>query len=122
MEYSDFLESRKQRSVCCGAPAIVCGDENEGTNFYVCTDCWKACDIEPDLQIYKGNKMNIEKIKLAMVALEQMPCGGIIGSMGATQTELDQSVEDGIAICEDGVYHNTQQAWLYLNDFLNEIK
>ena len=64
--------------------------------------------------------MNLEKIKEAMHTLEDMPCGGIIGSMGATQSDLDQAVTDGMAMYNDGVYHNTQQTWLYLNQFLKE--
>lgn len=32
-------------SNCCGAPAIVDGDKKEWTHCYVCSDCWKPCDI-----------------------------------------------------------------------------
>ena len=61
----------------------------------------------------------MEKIELAKQCLENMPSGGI-GEMGATQDDLDAAAKKGESIDGDAEYHNAQQAWLYLNDFLNE--
>ena len=65
--------------------------------------------------------MNPEKIRLAMAALVNIPgCG--IGESGPTQKELDAAVEGGMAIDGDATYHNAQQAWLLLRDFVAENK
>jgi hypothetical protein len=37
------------KSNCCGANVTIGGDDEEGTHYYVCTKCFKACDI-------RGNK------------------------------------------------------------------
>jgi hypothetical protein len=66
--------------------------------------------------------MDLEKIKSAMLCLEQMPCSGIIGIEGPTQTDLDNAVRvNGMSMYGDSVFHQTQQTWIYLNDFLNDI-
>jgi len=32
------------RSKCCGKPVTV-SEGDEGTSFYVCSDCGQACDV-----------------------------------------------------------------------------
>lgn len=57
----------------------------------------------------------IQLIRAAIQALESMPCGGV-GQGGATQKELDAMVASNNV--EDGVYFNSQQAFLYLQEAL----
>lgn len=57
----------------------------------------------------------IQLIRAAMQALESMPCGGV-GPSGSTQKELDAMVASNNV--EDGVYFNSQQAFLYLQEAL----
>ena len=33
-------------SNCCKAPVIVDGDDEEGTKYYVCSDCKEPCDAK----------------------------------------------------------------------------
>lgn len=57
----------------------------------------------------------IQLIRAAIQALESMPCG-FVGQGGATQKELDAMVASNDV--EDGVYFNSQQAFLYLQEAL----
>jgi hypothetical protein len=59
----------------------------------------------------------LTKIMEAMGCLEEMPCGGI-GANGAPQAELDLASKDGRCAENDAVYHQSQQAWLHLNEAL----
>jgi len=58
-------------------------------------------------------------ILAAINQLENMPCGGV-GDDGMTQEELDQAVED--RNIEDAVYHNAQQAYLFLREAVGKFK
>ena len=35
------------KSKCCNAPVITTGNDTDGTRYYVCTKCSKACDLKP---------------------------------------------------------------------------
>lgn len=59
-----------------------------------------------------------ELIEAAIYELENMPCGGV-GEGGSTQKELDRDVLCGEI--EDATYHNSQQAWLYLQQALANV-
>lgn len=61
-----------------------------------------------------------ELIEAAMHHLENMPCGGV-GADGATYEELDAAASSGNSIECDAVYHNSQQAWLYLRQALADV-
>lgn len=60
----------------------------------------------------------IQLIRAAIQALESMPCG-FVGQGGATQKELDAMVASNDV--EDGVYFNSQQAFLYLQEALAKL-
>lgn len=49
-------------STCCGAPAIHDAD-NEVSETYLCTDCWKPCDVEPEQIIRCGFDLSKRCIK-----------------------------------------------------------
>lgn len=52
--------------------------------------------------------------------LEQMPMGGI-GTNGATDQELLDAEESGHCYEGDAVYHNSQRAWLLLEQARKEL-
>ena len=38
-------------SECCQAKVKTRGDDEEGTHYYVCTECDKACDVLTELSL-----------------------------------------------------------------------
>lgn len=42
------LNNMEEISNCCHALVEIGGDDTEGTHYYICKRCGKACDLEPD--------------------------------------------------------------------------
>jgi hypothetical protein len=40
-----MTDETHNRSSCCGKPVTVGGDDEDGTHYYICSECGSPCDV-----------------------------------------------------------------------------
>jgi hypothetical protein len=50
----------KEKSDCCNAPIKIGGDDKEGTHYYICTKCDKACDPKEEKRSCEKERTNFD--------------------------------------------------------------
>ena len=89
--------------------------EDSWTTDKSLVDMWNQSDSKREAErIAKGGEaMTRTRVEEAMVALENMPQGGI-GDDGPTLAELGEAEKKGHVFGEDASYHQAQKAWRLL--------